>query len=326
MASKKENNNQPKSDHEKVVVVDGRKEPKIEVSKLVDVIFQGYTANANEQLKESANGLIGKYLRQIVDEHECAKNYNILILYDSSTMIKSDADNIYNAVTSFKDKKPLLLILYSNGGEIGSAYLTGKLCREHSNGAFSIVVPRHAKSAATLLCCAADEIHMGSLSELGPIDPQINKLPALGLKNSIEHIAQLVKETPESSEMFAKYLHYSLRPIDLGYYERVAESAMQYALRLLATHKDKLPKEPRRIASTLVYSYKDHGFVIDKGEATEILGDKIIKANNTQEYLLGNAVYKALNHIEGIANYLSYSFYFIGSLDSKPRFNKRNDS
>ena len=200
----------------------------------------------------------------------------------------------------------------------------GKLGREHANENFVIVVPRHAKSAATLLCCAADEIHMGSLSELGPIDPQINKLPALGLKNSIEHIAQLVKETPESSEMFAKYLHYSLKPIDLGYYERVAESAMQYALRLLTTHKDKLPKEPRRIAYSLVYTYKDHGFVIDKGEATEILGDKIVKTN-TPEYSLGNAIYRALNFIEGMANFLLHNFYFIGSLDSKPSFRKQGE-
>jgi len=49
---------------------------------------------------------------------------------------------------------------------------------------------------------------MGSLSELGPIDPQINELPALGLKNSVDHIAELVRKYPASSEMFAKYLIY----------------------------------------------------------------------------------------------------------------------
>ena len=80
-------------------------------------------------------------------------------------MIKSDADFIYSAAANFKEKKPILLILYSSGGQIGSAYLIGKLCQEYAQGKFMVVVPRQAKSAATLLCCAANEIHMGSLSE-----------------------------------------------------------------------------------------------------------------------------------------------------------------
>jgi hypothetical protein len=325
MTIKQDNKHQETNDHEISGTVTGeeKKEAKIEIQQLGDAIFQGYGINANDQLKKTADAVVKKYLRQITEEQECAKNYNVLILYDSSTMVKGDADNIYNAINSFNKKKPLLLILYSDGGFIASAYLIGKLCREHSHEKFVVVVPRQAKSAATLLCCAADEVHMGSLSELGPIDPQINRLPALGLKNSIEHIAQLVKGTPEASEMFAKYLHYSLKPIDLGYYERVAESAMQYAIRLLDTHKDKLPRKPERIAYTLVYTYKDHGFVIDKTEAQEILGDKILK-KNTNEYELGNALYKALNFIERIANFTGHNFYFIGSIGSEPNFIKRS--
>ena len=214
------------------------------------------------------------------------------------------------------------MILYSNGGDIGAAYLIGKLCREHSNECFVIAVPRAAKSAATLLACAADEVHMGSLSELGPIDPQIDRLPALGLKNSIEHIAQLVKKTPEASEMFARYLHSSLKLIDLGYYERVAESAMQYAERLLATHSDKLAKPVADIANELVYSYKDHGFVIDKTEALSIFGPNVIK-HNTPIYALANDIYKTLNLINSFLDWLNHSFYFIGSLDAEPQIRKR---
>ncbi|GAH24734.1 unnamed protein product, partial [marine sediment metagenome] len=59
---------------------------------------------------------------------------------------------------------------------------------------------------------------MGSLSELGPIDPQIGEMPVLGLKDSIEHLSKLVKEYPESSEMFAKYLSNALPLIYLGHY------------------------------------------------------------------------------------------------------------
>ena len=237
-------------------------------------------------------------------------------------MVKSDADHIYSAVANFEESKPILLVLRSTGGVIGSAYLIGKLCREYAQDKLVIVVPREAKSGATLLCCAADEIHMGSLSELGPIDPQIDRLPALGLKSSIEHIADLVKSHPHSADMFARYLHLSLKPIHLGYYERVAESATQYAERLLKTHTTALKSPPAKIARDLVYSYKDHGFVIDQAEAADIFGDAVVKIQ-TPEYDLGNSVYEAMQFVLRISDALNHYFYFIGSCGSKPHFTRR---
>src|SRR5262249_17564756 len=150
---------------------------------------------------------------------------------------------------------------------------------------------------ATLICCGADEIHMGQLSELGPIDPQFDGLPALGLKNAVEHIAELAGKYPNASEMLASYLVKSLSLVNLGYYERVAESAVQYAEKLLQKRvvADKI--NSRDVASQLVYGYKDHGFVIDQTEATSIFNDTMIKAG-TEEYALGNLVYEWLSLVE----------------------------
>ena len=213
-----------------------------------------------------------------------------------------------------------------------SAYFIGQLCREFSNGKFIVVVPRFAKSAATLLSCAANEIHMGSLSELGPIDPQINQgtsekpsfVPALGLKQAVEHIAKLVGATPDASEMFARYLHLSLKLIDLGRYERIAESAEQYAERLLESHKNDLARPPKEIAHTLVHEYKDHGFVIDKKEAEKIFGNSVIKSD-TDEYRLGNAIYKILSKLDSWADLCNSTAFFIGSPTTEPEIKKRPD-
>ena len=294
----------------------------IGVAELFKDLFAGYGENGTDTGKQSCNKTISEYLKQEASKIASYSKYNIIILYDDTELVKGDADNIYNAVTTFNEKKPLLLVLYSRGGSAASAYLIGKLCREYSNDTFVASIPRFAKSAATLITCAANEIHMGSLSELGPIDPQINRLPALGLKNSIEHIAELVKTYPESSDMFAKYLQNNLTLINLGYYERVAESAAQYAEKLLDTHANNLPRPAKEIAMELVYKYKDHGFVIDRAEATNIFGDKIIKSN-TEEYELGNTIYKALDMIGSLLGYLKHNFYFIGSLDSNATIRKR---
>lgn len=295
----------------------------IQLIDVIKLLLTVYKEDGEDVLKQKFIESFRKYLYQIFEKHPViSKKYNFVFLYDDSTMLKSDADKIYNAVTEFDKKKPILMVLYSGGGVPGSAYLIGKLCREYSNETFNITVPRRAKSAATLLCCAANEIHMGSLSELGPIDPQINGLPALGLKNSIEHISDLVAQNPKSAEMFATYLKLSIEPIQIGYYERVAESAMQYAENLLSTHAENLPREASIIANELVYKYKDHGFVIDKSEALKILGEKIIK-HNTAEYEFGNEIYQYLDSLSRFADIVKHNFYFIGGINSEPTLFKK---
>lgn len=254
-------------------------------------------------------------LAGVLQEHEIAREYNILLLYDEGSLVRSDADNIYRAIRLFPESRDVLLLLHSTGGDVGSAYLISQLCREHAKDRFSVVIPRRAKSAATLLACGADQIHLGSMSELGPIDPQIGGYPALGLGNALRHIAELVAEFPDSADMFASYLAHTIPPIDLGYYERVAESAVQYAERLLRSRTMGLERSAAKIAHTLVYSYKDHGFVIDKHEAAEILGSNTI-VTDSPEYDLGNALYDRLSVLGVLARYRGYRFYWVGSPDS----------
>jgi ClpP class serine protease len=285
---------------------------------IIEEYFRGYGGSGSEEGKKDFGIAFSEKMKFISRTHSCSSKYNILVIYDSTSMVKSDSDRIYQAISSLSDKnKPLLLVLLSNGGEPGSAYLIGKLCRESSHGKFSVVVPRHAKSAATLLCCAADEIHMGGLSELGPIDPQMENKPMLGLKNSIETIAELVTKYPDSAEMFARYLARSVEPVQIGYYERAARSLEQYAEKLLKAHVGNLSSTPDEIAKKLVHEYKDHGFVIDKSEAESIFGPNVIKFNS-EEYKLGNDLYLELASTSELANFLKYKMYFIGSLDSTP--------
>lgn len=144
------------------------------------------------------------------------------------------------------------------------------------------------------------------MSELGPIDPQFADLPALGISSSLESIAKIVCKYPESSSMFSEFMKEKLDLRILGYFERVSESAQQYAIRLLAGKE--LNLEANDVAHKLVYEYKDHSFVIDKEEARELLGD-IIKIN-TPEYKFSNDIHKFLNEVNiilGIFNKKSLS-------------------
>lgn len=71
-----------------------------------------------------------------------------------------------------------------------------------------------------------------------------------------------------------------------------------------------------------MYSYKDHGFVIDLQKAQTIFGENIVK-HNTEEYKLGNSVYQSLGFISRIADLVDHNFYMIGSLSSDPGLIKR---
>ncbi len=110
-------------------------------------------------------------------------NYCALALLEPEDSIDTyDLDEIFEALQSLNPdrSKDVLLVLLSRGGSIKPAYQISKLCKSFAKEHFIAVVPRQAKSAATLIAIGADEIHMGPLGQLGPIDPQLGNLPALG--------------------------------------------------------------------------------------------------------------------------------------------------
>lgn len=253
-------------------------------------------------------------LRKKIEANIDTSKYNVLFLYNEEGSITDyDLNKIHQSLLNLSEKeKDLLLIIHSRGGSVEPAYLISKTCKEKANkNKFVVVIPRKAKSAATLLSLGADEIHMGSISQLGPIDPQINGRPVLGLGNAIEHLAKISEKYPDSSNMFAKYLGYDLDLQKLGYFERISESAAQYAERLLEGKNLPEKQSPRKIARRFTFNYKDHGFVIDKQEAKKYLGDHIKTA--TPELEFGEDMFEWLDNFNLALNVVkNYSLVVSG--------------
>ncbi|QMT59714.1 ATP-dependent Clp protease proteolytic subunit [Legionella sp. PC997] len=253
-------------------------------------------------IKNEQIGVIKQKIIEYAKTKLKLEHYHYLFLYKPDESINNiDSDRIYWAVTG-DISKDILLIINSNGGQIEPAYFISKICKEKSKSKFVVSIPSRAKSAATLIALGADEIHMGSLSELGPIDPQFKGLPALSLSSALECICDLCKKFPETSNMFAEYLAKTLTLEQLGYFERISGSAEHYAIRLLENKTKLLANKPDEISHRLVYEYKDHSFVIDKDEAKEIFGSKIVKLNS-DEYLIGSEIYHFLEKVSLILKY-----------------------
>jgi hypothetical protein len=218
--------------------------------------------------------------------------YCVVGLLDHTSIESLELNRIFRALKKFNGNKErdVLLVLLTPGGSIEPAYQISKICKTYARSKFVVVVPRHAKSAGTLLALGADEIHMGALGQLGPIDPQLDGLPALGVSQALNSLAAVAGKHPGSAEMLSRYLKATLTVPQIGYCERIGESAVQYGERLLLNKKKLLPRSPAEIARELVHDYKDHSFVIDVEEAQNHLGAGWVKTD-TPESELGEAVF-----------------------------------
>lgn len=230
-------------------------------------------------------------MAEILTEHEMEEVCCLSLLEPANPIDNYDLDKIFGALTEHNPAhtKDVVLFLLSTGGAGEPAYQISKLCKSFAKSSFKVVVPRIAKSAATLIAIGADEIHLGLLGQLGPIDPQIDGLPALGVSRALRTIASVAEQYPGSADMFAKYLRTALTVEQIGYCDRISESAVQYAERLLST-KPGLVKRASVIAKELVHEYKDHSFVIDLDEAQEHLGSDWVKTG-TNELKAAEAIY-----------------------------------
>jgi membrane-bound ClpP family serine protease len=263
---------------------------------------------------EEGKVAIAEEVSEILSRYKL-KDFVVLILHDEVGSIASyDANALYSAASTIpQNSKNILLIIHSSGGSIEPAYLIGKTLKRLAKDKFVVAVPRKAKSAATLISLGADEIHMGYVSELGPIDPQINSFPALALGDALDSIADVACRFPAAAEMLGKYLANQAPMRLLGYYKRIGESAVQYAERLLSDKTLAKGRTAKDVAHRLVNHYKDHSFVIDFDEAKTMLGDAIIKTQS-EEYKAADEVYKLLSRVIIYLGMLGKNCWYIGAV------------
>ncbi|MCI0531244.1 MAG: hypothetical protein L0Y74_04770 [candidate division Zixibacteria bacterium] len=217
--------------------------------------------------------------------------------------------------------KRMAVVVDSPGGTAKCAFQLAKLFSK-SSGGFLAIVPRYAKSAATLLSLGADKIMLGKDAELGPLDAQLydpereDSLSALDEVQALERLHAFALEAVDRSMILMlsrcgkkmdtllplalKFVSDMMRPllekIDAIHYTQMSRAlkvAEEYAIRLLR------PRFPRNkaeeIARKLVEDYPEHGFVIDYEECKDI-GLHIVEPDSAQTDML-NKLYKYLGKV-----------------------------
>jgi len=214
--------------------------------------------------------------------------------------------------------KKVALLIDSSGGLAGSAFEIATLFQTHCGG-FDAVIPRRAKSAATLIALGADNLILGEFGELGPLDAQVfneereERTSALDEVQSLERLhafamtaldstmfmlaartgMKMATLLPMASRIVTEMVQPLFSNVDAIRYtqmSRVLRVGEEYARRLLQARFSKT--DATEIARKLVELYPEHRFIIDTKEAKE-LGLKPAKLNDDLRDLL-NSISKDL--------------------------------
>lgn len=227
--------------------------------------------SALDQVMAQQRNQIATYIKNIEKE----RNSNVIVYISRNLLNSNEVMNFYQLFSGNNSKfKNLDLILQSNGGIADDAFKMCRLCRQHTQEKFGVLVPYKAKSAATLLALGADELVMGPASEIGPVDPMIfvtlqdgskNLVPAHSIKDGLDFFEGRIKAEPKTALIYSQLLE-NLDPTVVGAYQRAIESSKQYAETLLTNGllKDKPKDKQTQVAKELAEKYKSHGFVIDR--------------------------------------------------------------
>lgn len=165
--------------------------------------------NWNEVLDEirgvSANNpldTVRKSYLKLLSKH---RNRNVIAYYSGWLSQKGtfqygitdkDKNALMAAIQQLDRKKGLDLILHTPGGDIAATEsIIHYLTKMFQNNIVAFV-PQLAMSGGTMIACSCKEIYMGKQSNLGPIDPQLNGMPAHGIIKEFETAVKECKEDP----------------------------------------------------------------------------------------------------------------------------------
>ena len=114
----------------------------------------------------------------------------------ASTINDDDKMGFMQAVHRVDKDAGLDLILHTPGGSVTAAESIVDYLLKVFKGDIRVIIPQIAMSAGTMIACSAKEIIMGKQSNLGPIDPQVNGLPAYGV---IAEFDRAVKDSAQNA-------------------------------------------------------------------------------------------------------------------------------
>lgn len=252
---------------------------------LADVSGERFPESLAEVLNvsEETNDPLAQALKSIAER----ENASMLAFINSYVGVRiSPADTLIPAISLLEEfgieyalsrvleragnSKRLYLLVNSPGGTPASSYVVARALRAHFEH-IKVFVPHIAASGATLITLAGNEIVMGMMGRLGPIDVQLayerSSVSSYTMSRALSRLEDYFKDkTPDEAPYPRRVMAEKLDPILLEDFNSHLTEVAGYALEILQMSGYN-EEERIRIVSELVYTNKTHGFVIHKDRA-----------------------------------------------------------
>lgn len=144
-----------------------------------------------------------KYLKQLQGK----TGRNIITYYSgwlqhpgigNANICDDDKNGFMATIHKLERDKGLDLILHTPGGDLAATESIVDYLRKMFGNNIRAIIPQIAMSAGTMIACSCKEIIMGKQSNIGPIDPQFNGIPAHGVLDEFKKALEEVKRDPQS--------------------------------------------------------------------------------------------------------------------------------
>lgn len=159
----------------------------------------------------------------------------------------NDVDGFTDLVSSIENSDSVDVILHSKGGNPDATERIVSILRSKFNEVH-FLIPHSAYSAATMLALSGNSITLHPSATLGPIDPQIDGIPARSIKDGFAKVKEVLKEEgpaaiPAYIPLLEKYSIHLLElcdDADLLSRSLVKDWIQEYLINGCGTTKDKI--------------------------------------------------------------------------------------
>ena len=195
-------------------------------------------------------------------------------LHPESAITDLDMNGLMAVIHNSPRDRGLDVLIHTPGGGIEATRGIVEYLYKMFGLDVRVIVPHMAMSAGTMIACASRQIIMGKHSCLGPTDPQVRGLPAMGVLAELDRAIAEIKAEPLKqivwSQVFSKY-----PPAFIMDCERQVEGSREMVAAWLKSNmlkgEEKATEKAKAIVSGLM-DYKgttehSHHFLIDKCRA-----------------------------------------------------------
>ena len=185
---------------------------------------------------------------------------------------------LYEVLEKLGSQDKIYLFLKSSGGNGQASLRLVNLLRQYCREIVA-VIPLECASAATMITLGANEIQMGPMAYLTPVDTSLtHSLSPLDRDNdrvsvSLDELTRVVRlwqaQNGEAKENPYQELFQHVHPLVIGAVDRAESLSIMLCKELLAYHIDE-DAEAERIANALNAKYPSHGYPILFEEAKRI--------------------------------------------------------